>query len=115
VVAADAVLGVRDLMAVVSGGVVNLAPVVPEAWWGRSWEVHDLPTPAGRLGFAVRWHGERPALLWELEGAEPGVVVRAGGLDANFSSVDPVGEVLLAPVGGTSAAGAGVEPNGGFQ
>ena len=115
VVAADAVLGVRDLMAVVSGGVVNLAPVVPEAWLGRSWEVHDLPTAAGRLGFAVRWHGERPALLWELEGAEPGVVVRAGGLDASFSSTDPVGEVLLGPVGGTGAAVAGGDPDGGFQ
>ena len=29
--------------------------------------MHDLPTAAGRLSFAIRWHGERPALLWELE------------------------------------------------
>ena len=111
VATAEILLAARDLLAVVSaaGDDLAVAPVVPESWLGQSWEVHDLPTPAGRLGYAVRWHGDRPALLWELDphpGASP-TTVRAPGLDPSWSSTDRSGEVLLAPVAvpGTSDPG----------
>ena len=57
-----------------------LSTVVPDAWLGQSWEAQDLPTAEGRLGFAVRWHGDRPALLWELvpHPGSPGAVEITG-------------------------------------
>ncbi len=77
-----------------------LSPVVPEAWLGQGWEVHDAPTGHGCLGFAVRWHGDRPALLWELD-PHPGLPparLTAPALDPAWSTVSPRGEALLAPV-----------------
>jgi hypothetical protein len=35
---------------------LQLASVVPPRWYGIDWEARDLPTHAGSLGFAVRWH-----------------------------------------------------------
>jgi hypothetical protein len=55
--------------------------------------VHDAPTRAGPVSFAVRWHGERPALLWT---APPGVRLRAPGLDPEWASEVASGEALLA-------------------
>ncbi len=82
-------------------GGLALSSVVPDAWLGQGWEVHDAPTRCGRLGYAVRWHGERPALLWELDREGwPGGAVRltAPGLDPSWSTTEPRGEALLAPV-----------------
>lgn len=78
---------------------LDLSPTVPDAWLGQGWEVHDLPTRHGRLSFAVRWHGDRPALLWQLDPAhDRPVVIRAPGLDRAWHSAHPVGEDLLGPV-----------------
>lgn len=42
----------------------------PQAWLGVDFEAHGLPIGlASTLSFAVRWHGERPAVLWEVTGA----------------------------------------------
>lgn len=68
----------------------------PPEWTGEALEVHGLPTAAGRLGFALRWHGRRPALLWELVGAGPAVSVSAPGLDPSWSALGRRGEALLA-------------------
>ncbi|MEL7208694.1 MAG: hypothetical protein AAGK32_10765, partial [Actinomycetota bacterium] len=99
---------------------LDLLPVMPPAWAGSGVEAHDVPTTVGRFGFALRWHGERPALLWELDPA-PGVddvVVTASRLAPGWSTTDAVGETLLpapawgAPVpqgGADSGAGIGVE------
>jgi hypothetical protein len=72
--------------------------VVPDEWLGQGIELHDAPTDFGRFGFAVRWHGDRPALLWELEAADPDRPFRleAPGLDPAWSSTEPTGEALLA-------------------
>ncbi len=79
----------------------------PGEWRGQGLEVHHAPTAHGELSYAVRWHGERPALLWELEGgpgrpgagpSEPPVTLRAPGLDRSWSTREPRGEALLAPV-----------------
>jgi hypothetical protein len=78
---------------------LDLSPSVPEAWLGQGWEVHDLPTRHGLLSYAVRWHGARPALLWQLDPVDgAAVVVRAPGLDPTWHSASPVGEALLAPM-----------------
>jgi len=60
--------------------------------------VHDAPTRWGRVSYAVRWHGDRPALLWELEphhGLGP-VQLTVPGLDSSWSTTEPAGDALLA-------------------
>jgi len=41
----------------------------PPAWLGVDFEAHGLPIGlASTLSFAIRWHGDRPAVLWEVGG-----------------------------------------------
>ncbi len=88
-------LGLRALLAHEVEGTVSLLADVPPAWRGQGLEVHDAPTRAcGRVSYAVRWHGDRPALLWECERA--GARLRAPGLDSEWSTTEPRGEALLA-------------------
>lgn len=97
---------VRDLLVREDGDGLVLASAVPDAWLGQGWEVHDAPTDHGRLSYAVRWHGTRPALLWELEphdrdgddGGGPAVRLSAPGLDPGWSSTERRGDALLGPV-----------------
>jgi hypothetical protein len=79
-------------------------PVWPDAWWGRSVEAHGVVTRFGRASFAVRWHGDRPALLWEVE-PTPGVdpegpapVLSCPGLDPAWRGSGWTGEALLGAV-----------------
>lgn len=68
------------------------------AWFGASLEAHGLPAGGGgRLSFALRWHGERPALLWEITGGSEDREWRldGGGLDPTWSSTHRRGEALL--------------------
>ena len=76
-----------------AGPMVRLLPSFPAGWLGADLSAYQVATRAGPVGFAVRWHGERPALLWE---APLGVVVTCPGLDPDWSSSDPQGEALLA-------------------
>lgn len=89
----------RLLVCEVDDGLV-LSPRVSEAWFGQGWEVHDLPTAEGRLSYAIRWHGERPALLWELEphAGRRSARLTVPNLDAAWSTTERRGEALLAPV-----------------
>lgn len=100
VATAEVLLAVRDLLAVEADDGLALCPVLPDGWWGQPWSVADLPTSWGMLGYAVRWHGDRPALLWELTPwADVGAIhLRAPGLDAHWSTDDCSGEVLLSPI-----------------
>ena len=53
----------------------------------------------------MRWHGDRPALLWELAPHDDRPVrLRASRLDPTWSSTDRAGEALLAPVALPAAA-----------
>jgi len=84
------------------GAVVGLAlcSLVPARWLGQSIDVRDAPTAFGRCSFSVRWHGERPALFWEVE-PHPGIttaIITAPGLDPSWSSTELRGEALLAAV-----------------
>jgi hypothetical protein len=84
-----------------------LCPMVPDDWLGHPLQVVGAPTRHGDLSFAVRWHGPRPALLWELTptartiGAGPRRLrLSAPGLDPSWSTDRPSGEQLLQPVAG---------------
>ena len=72
--------------------------LLPVDWLGQGIEVHEAPTDLGTFSFGIRWHGPRPALLWELE-PHPGV----SGLELTAPGIDPTwrgsglrGDALLA-------------------
>ncbi|MBT8241099.1 MAG: hypothetical protein KJN63_07715, partial [Acidimicrobiia bacterium] len=71
----------------------------PAAWRGGPAEVHSVPTAFGDVSAAIRWHGARPALLWEFERADhvmAPVSLRCRSLDPDWVTTDRRGEVLLA-------------------
>ncbi|MDG2039501.1 MAG: hypothetical protein P8J30_03360, partial [Ilumatobacter sp.] len=72
---------------------------VPASWLGNNFEVHGLPTsPSTTASFAVRWHGERPAVLWEQQGDNP-VELSAPDIDPDWMTTERSGETLWpAPV-----------------
>ena len=77
---------------------LRLGLVWPKEWLGQGVEVHGVPSRFGSVSWAVRWHGDRPALLWEAEDAPDDVLVRIPGLDENFAGLGKSGEELLSPV-----------------
>ncbi|HKA94589.1 MAG TPA: hypothetical protein VKE97_12370 [Acidimicrobiia bacterium] len=95
---------VRDLL--VGAGDEESAELLvelPPEWRGQNLEVHEAPTRGGRVSYAIRWHGARPALLWECERA---MRLTAPGLDPAWSTTEARGEALLAaPVGAPSESG----------
>ncbi|HEX5616324.1 MAG TPA: hypothetical protein VFZ83_14315 [Acidimicrobiia bacterium] len=84
---------VRDLLVHDRGDAVDLVPAFPQQWLGADVEVHDLPLRRGKLSFAIRWHGARPAMLWD---APAEVRLRAPTLDPAFDASGGAGEALLA-------------------
>lgn len=78
---------------------------VPPWWFGHGVEVDGLMLAGSEVSFALRWHGERPALLWQMRGG-PQRTVRAPGLDPGWSSDHFEGEALLAPLERPSSAAA---------
>jgi hypothetical protein len=94
--AADFLSFVRQMLVKEAGdGSLALCSLFPPEWAGQALEVHDAPTHSGRVSYAVRWHGDRPALLWESE--RPGVRLTVPGLDPGWSTTEPSGEALLRP------------------
>lgn len=75
-------------------GEVTLCPSgIPEHRLGVNIEAHGVAVGAEhRVSFALRWHGARPAVIWEVVGP-PGLRLRSG-VDANWSTTDPTGEGL---------------------
>jgi hypothetical protein len=67
----------------------------PSDWIGSPIDVRDAPTRRGPVSYSVRWHGDRPALLWEVP---DGVRITTPGLDPNWSTSESRGEALLALV-----------------
>jgi hypothetical protein len=84
---------VRDVLIHDRGEEIDILPGFPPEWLGQPIAVHDAPTRAGKVSFAVRWHGERPALLWE---APENVELRTPALDPTWSARGGSGEALLA-------------------
>ncbi len=88
---------VRQLLIDETDDGLAVLPVLPDAWRGQPIEVHDAPTDYGSFSFAVRWHGEHPALLWELDARHRSPVrITAPGLNPDWSTNEPRGEALLA-------------------
>jgi hypothetical protein len=81
---------------VVAGtGALDLFPdPFPPAWLGQPVEGHGLPAGSAVLGVALRWHGARPAVLWEADAA---VRLTCSGLDAAWTGSGERGEALLSP------------------
>lgn len=77
------------------GTAAILSRSIPNRWLGVDMEAHSLTADATRLvSCALRWHGEHPALLWEVVGP-PGLHLSAGRFDSTWSSNQSSGETLL--------------------
>jgi hypothetical protein len=77
-------------------GVIEICPCgIDKSWLGVNFECHKLlASPEHLISYAVRWHGEKPALLWEIDGPV-GTKVVASAIDRTFSSTEMRGETLL--------------------
>lgn len=65
----------------------------PAQWAGTNFEVYGVPTGAtSSVSFALRWHGERPAVLWEQRGSA--TTLSAPLLAPEWRTTEPKGEVL---------------------
>ena len=79
---------------------------LPRERLGQPLEVHGLPAATSTVSFALRWHGARPAVLWEREGAP--VTLTAPHLAPGWTADAAAGEALWpAPPGAIPAAVAG--------
>jgi len=98
-------VALRQLLVADRADGVALLGACPQEWFGQGIEVHGAPTRHGLVSYALRWHGARPALLWEVRDAPGPVVVTCPGLDPAFSSAEASGEALLAAPVSRPAAG----------
>ncbi len=87
---------------------------MPDDWLGQSVDVYGVPTASdSAVSFAIRWHGERPAVLWEQTG-EP-VELSAPVVAPDWRSSETKGETLWPPPPGahpitTDVAAVRVDP-----
>jgi len=94
-----------DLVVIEQHDQLVLLPVWTDSWFGAQIEAHGLRTRWGVVSFGIRWHGERPAILWEVipgpgvDSSELGPVLTAPGLDPEWSARGWAGEALLSPIG----------------
>ena len=92
----------KDLITAVESGFASWSAhdevaLIPDGFdesrLGVSIEAHHVPAGTGRtVSLAIRWHGERPAVIWEVEGP-PGLLLRSG-VDPHWTSVESKGEAL---------------------
>ena len=84
---------VAEAEAIIAAGPDLFPNGMPDTWLGQQLEVYNVPTGAtSAVSFAVRWHGERPAVLWECTGTT--VTLRSSVLAPNWSSDAPTGDAL---------------------
>lgn len=91
-VAAEFLRCVRGMLVRADRHRVEILPGLPDAWRGASVEAHHLPVDGTDLSFALRWHDEHPALLWE---SDAPLTVRAPALDPDWEGEGTQGEALL--------------------
>lgn len=64
-------------------------------WAGANFDVHGLPidTPSGTgsVSYAIRWHGARPAVLWETTGD---IALTSPSLAPDWATTEAAGEAL---------------------
>jgi hypothetical protein len=77
---------------------------IPPSWWGINFEMHGLPVGApdprrglmsSAVSFAVRWHGDRPAVLWEISGHP--IVLTSPAAQPDWQTIGMQGEALWPP------------------
>ncbi len=73
---------------------VALFPDYDPHWFNIPVEVKNIPTRNGKIGYAIRWHGNRPALLWAGD-SRSDVIFIAPGLDESWKSFESQGEALF--------------------
>ncbi len=84
---------VLEIESVLATGGALLPAGIPTRWLGDNFAVHDVPIGDGTsVSYAIRWHGERPAVLWEQTG--PPVTLTAPVLDPSWATDAPRGEAL---------------------
>lgn len=102
--AASVIEAVRGVVIADRDRVIEAIPSLPAQWRGQPIDVLRAPTGLGQFSYGLRWHGARPALLWELDAApDSPVTVRAPAIDSVFESADISGETLLADPGWSPA------------
>jgi len=78
------------------GGASVLRYGVPRMWLGVNMECHRVAaSPEHTVSYGMRWHGEKPAVLWETSGPF-GLRLDAGATDESWHSVEATGDALLA-------------------
>lgn len=82
----------RRLARVLNGHVSLLPDGMPDDWWGLNLEAYRVPTVgADAVSFAIRWHGFRPAALWDQHGAHHSLT---SSFAPQWVSTDDKGETL---------------------
>ncbi len=84
-----------DFARVGPDGAVDLFGAFVPSWRGSSFEVRNVAVPGGRLSAAVRWHGQRAAVLWEVDGPLQ-VTITCRSIDPAWSASGRRGDALLA-------------------
>jgi hypothetical protein len=105
--AAEWLRAVRALLVAVNDDRVAVLPDFPLEWLGQPVTVNDVPTRHGPVSFALRWHGTRPALLWDVPA---GLRVHAPILDPAWEAIGNAGEALLAEIDPTRLLSLGSPP-----
>ena len=78
------------------GGAAVLRFGVPRMWLGVNMECHRVvASPEHTVSYGMRWHGEKPALLWETSGPF-GLRLDAGATDSAWHSGEASGDALMA-------------------
>ena len=87
---------VERLLVDVQQGAQLLPVGMPSGWEGNNFEVYGVPTGAtSSISFAVRWHGARPAVLWEQTGGADGAVSLSSPIIApEWRTAEVKGEAL---------------------
>ncbi|MDJ0770027.1 MAG: hypothetical protein QNJ12_14595 [Ilumatobacter sp.] len=110
----DGVAAIAWLETSLADGASLLPDGLPPSWLGQSFEVYGVPTRRGSaVSYAIRWHGERPAVLWEQQGAAIELV--APVLAPGWSTNEAKGEALWpapGPPAGPAGAAGDEEPSG---
>ena len=73
---------------------VILATNISIDWIGVGIQIRNAPISSGNIGYAIRWHGTSPALLWEADTPQR-IKVNAWSLDKSWFSTEHIGETLL--------------------
>ena len=84
-----------DVARVGPDGAVDLFGAFAPSWRGSSFDVRNVAVPGGRLSAAVRWHSQRAAVLWEVDGPND-VTITCRSIDPAWSASGRGGDALLA-------------------